>query len=44
MRRQITTENTDEFQQKLHKLSKNCQFVSVTAEQYRQKFVRDAFF
>ena len=43
MRRQITMKNTDEFLQKLHKLSKKCQFVNVPMEFYRQEFVREAF-
>ena len=36
-------ENKDEFQQQLHKLNKNCQFVNITAEQYQQEIIQDAF-
>ena len=43
MRWQTMTENMDAFLQELHKLSKNSQFVNVTAEQYQMEFVWDVF-
>ena len=33
----------DAFKQELQRLSKNCNFQQVTAEEYRQQYVRDAF-
>ncbi|XP_068213330.1 uncharacterized protein [Palaemon carinicauda] len=42
-RRQQSGESIDEFLRELHKLSKDCNFQPVTAEQYRQELVRDAF-
>ena len=36
-------ESLDEFLWELYKLSKNCVFKGVTAEQYREELVRDAF-
>ncbi|XP_064080564.1 uncharacterized protein LOC135197423 [Macrobrachium nipponense] len=42
-RRQQSGESLDEFLRELHKLSKDCNFQAVTAEQYRQELVRDAF-
>ncbi|XP_068235617.1 uncharacterized protein [Palaemon carinicauda] len=42
-RRQQSGESIDEFLRELHKLSKDCNFQSVTAEQYRQELVSDAF-
>ena len=42
-RRQSTTESIDKFLRGLHKLSKNCQFVHITTEQYRRELIGDAF-
>lgn len=42
-RRQHSGESIDEFLRELHKLSKDCNFKAVTAEQYREELVRDAF-
>ncbi|XP_064080666.1 uncharacterized protein LOC135197536 [Macrobrachium nipponense] len=42
-RRQQSGESLDEFLRELHKLSKDCNFQAVTAEQYRQELVRDEF-
>ncbi|XP_066958849.1 uncharacterized protein [Macrobrachium rosenbergii] len=42
-RRQQSGESLDEFLIELHKLSKDCNFKAVTAEQYREEMVRDAF-
>ena len=42
-RRQQPSESVDEFLQELNKLSKDCQLKAVSAEQYRQDLVRDAF-
>ena len=36
-------QSVDTFLQKLHQLAKNCQFQTVTAEQYKNEYVRDAF-
>ena len=36
-------ETLDQFLQDLRKLSKDCKFKAVTAEQYREELVRDAF-
>ncbi|XP_064107949.1 uncharacterized protein LOC135216508 [Macrobrachium nipponense] len=42
-RRQQSGESLDEFLRELHKLSKIVTAQAVTAEQYRQELVRDAF-
>lgn len=42
-RRQQSGESLDEFLRELHKLSKDCNFKAITAEQYREELVRDAF-
>ncbi|XP_063888888.1 uncharacterized protein LOC135115803 [Scylla paramamosain] len=42
-RRQQSGESLDEFLRELHKLSKDCNFKAVTAEQYREELVHDAF-
>ena len=42
-RKQQSSESLDEFLQELHRLSKDCQLSAVTAENYRQELVRDAF-
>ena len=42
-RKQAANETIDEFLNELNKLSKNCEFETVTAEQYRQELVRDSF-
>ncbi|XP_064077645.1 uncharacterized protein LOC135195313 [Macrobrachium nipponense] len=42
-RRQQSGESLDEFLRELHKLSKDCNFLAVTAEQCRQELVCDAF-
>ena len=42
-RRQEATESLDEYLQVLHRLSKDCKLTAVTAEQYREELVRDAF-
>ena len=42
-RRQQCSETLDVFFQNLHKLSKDCKFKAVSAEQYRDEMLRDAF-
>ena len=42
-RKQAESENLDAYIQDLHRLSKDCIFKSVTAEEHRQGYVRDAF-
>eukprot|EP00794_Sanderia_malayensis_P018480 gene18480-20331_t len=42
-RRQKPGETLSEFLQELHRLSKDCNLKSVTAEQYREELVRDSF-
>ena len=42
-RRQKPGETLTEFLQDLRKLSKNCNFKNVTAEQYREELIRDSF-
>ena len=42
-RRQQSGETLDQFLQDLCKLSKYCKFKAITAEQYREELVRDAF-
>ena len=42
-RRQQAGESIDEFLRELHKLSRDCNFKAVTAVQYREEMVRDAF-
>ena len=42
-RRQQSGEILDQFIQDLRKLSKDRKFKAVTAEQYREELVRDAF-
>ena len=42
-RRQQGSETLEEFLQALHQLSKKCDLQAVSAEQYRQELVRDAF-
>ena len=42
-RRQQCSETLDVFFQNLHKLSKDCKFKAVSAEQYRDEMSRDAF-
>ena len=42
-RRQGESENLDTFIQELHRLSKDCNFKAVNAEEHRQGYVRDAF-
>eukprot|EP00111_Clytia_hemisphaerica_P011940 TCONS_00035089-protein len=41
--RQNDTETVDQYLPELERLSKNCKFAAVTAENYRQEYVRDAF-
>ena len=41
--KQEPSQSIDAFKQELQRLSKNCNFQQVTAEQYRQQYVRDAF-
>jgi len=41
--RQQPDQSLDEFLQQLRKLSKDCNFHAVTADQYREEMVRDAF-
>ena len=41
--RQNESETVDQYLQQLEKLSKNFNFTDVTAENYRQEYVRDAF-
>ena len=43
MRKQTEGESLDAYIQDLHRLSKDCSFEAVTAEQHRQGLVRDAF-
>ena len=42
-RRQLHHESIDQYIQALHALSKDCKFTAVTAEQYRDEYVRDSF-
>ena len=42
-RKQTESETLDTYIQELHKLSKQCTFKPVTAEEHRQESVRDAF-
>ena len=42
-RKQKPGENLDEFLEELKKLSKNCNFVAVSAEVYRSEMTRDSF-
>ncbi|XP_042237354.1 uncharacterized protein LOC121876351 [Homarus americanus] len=42
-RRQRPSETLDEFLRDLHRLSKDCTLKDVTAEEYREELVRDAF-
>lgn len=42
-RKQATSESLDSFIQDLHRLSKDCAFEAVNAENHRQGYVRDAF-
>ena len=42
-RRQQSGETLNQFLQDLRKLSEDCKFKAVTAEQYREELVRDAF-
>jgi len=42
-RKQLTAENLQQFLQALKLLSKDCTFQAVSAEQYREKLIRDAF-
>ena len=42
-RRQETNESIDTYLQILKRLSKDCNFTAVTAEQHRQSYIRDAF-
>ena len=42
-RRQQSGETLDEFLRELRKLSKDCNLRAVTAEQYREELIRDAF-
>ena len=42
-RKQTESESLDAFIQDLHRLSKDCTFQAVTAEEHRQGYVRDAF-
>ena len=41
--KQTPGESIDQFMQTLEKLSKNCEFTPVSAEVYRQEYIRDAF-
>ena len=41
--KQNAGESIDQFMQNLEKMSKNCEFVDVTGEVYRQEYIRDAF-
>ena len=41
--RQGDTETIDQYLQELERLSKHCNFAAVSAEEYRQEYVRDAF-
>ena len=42
-RKQTESEGLDTYIQDLHRLSKDCNFKDVTAEQHRQGYVRDSF-
>lgn len=42
-RRQQSGESLDTFLQELRRLSKNCSFKAVTADQYREELIRDSF-
>ena len=42
-RRQAQGESLDQYLQALKRLAKDCSFTAVTAEQYRDAFIRDAF-
>lgn len=42
-RTQQTGESVSEFLQVLKQMSKDCEFKSVTAEKYREEYIRDAF-
>ena len=42
-RKQQTSESIDEYLQELRQLSKDCCFKPVTAEQYRDQYIRDSF-
>ena len=42
-RKQQPSDSLDEFLQELHRLSKDCQLSAVSAQNYRQELVRDAF-
>ena len=42
-RKQKPGENLDEFLEELKKLSKNCNFLAVSAEVYRSEMIRDSF-
>ena len=41
--RQGDTETVNQYLHELERLSKNCNFADVSAEEYRQEYVRDAF-
>ncbi|XP_066910469.1 uncharacterized protein [Clytia hemisphaerica] len=41
--KQGPSQTIDTFKQELQRLSKNCNFQQITAEEYRQQYVRDAF-
>lgn len=41
--KQEPSQSIDAFKQELQRLSKHCNFQQVTAEEYRQQYVRDAF-
>lgn len=42
-RKQKAGESLDEYLEELKKLSKHCEFVTVTAETYRSEMIRDSF-
>ncbi|XP_004209566.1 uncharacterized protein LOC101235339 [Hydra vulgaris] len=42
-RHQTSSESLEDFLQELRKLSKNCNYKDVSAEQYREEQIRDAF-
>ncbi|KRX51749.1 hypothetical protein T09_14994 [Trichinella sp. T9] len=42
-RKQRDGESLEEFLHALQRLSKNCEYKNVTAEQYREEMIRDAF-
>ncbi|KRZ69283.1 hypothetical protein T10_11777 [Trichinella papuae] len=42
-RKQRDGESLEEFLRALQRLSKNCEYENVTAEQYREEMIRDAF-